>query len=244
MKTKHSRFYLLITIFMLVAVFLGFAHSFFLRTLFDQPVFLRNLPAIVYIHGGVMSIWYIMLVVQSALVNVKKVRLHMTLGWGLVANAVLIIISGFIVNAGVFPRWLALGFLDPDNEGMMRMAAGFWTFDQTALIPFGLMVALAVFQRKNIVIHRSMMLGASMLLLNPALFRMTGWMFPGFVLPSATLFYLLFPISLIVHDWIRHKKFPVYPFIVFLVVLVITILMIFLPATDFGMGLFKESILS
>jgi len=43
-----------------------------------------------------MSIWYIMLLVQSALVNVKKVKLHMTLGWGLVAIAFLIIISGLI----------------------------------------------------------------------------------------------------------------------------------------------------
>ncbi|MCC5927654.1 MAG: hypothetical protein JJU28_00260 [Cyclobacteriaceae bacterium] len=242
MTTHHSRFYLLITILSLVMVLLGFGHSFFLRSFIEQPFFLKDLPVVVYLHGGVMTIWYVMMVAQSALINVKKVKLHMAMGWGLVAIASFVIISGLIVNAGVFPRWLALGFLNPANEGMMRMAAGFWTYDQTALIPFGLMVATAVYNRKNMVIHRSMILGASILLLNPAIFRMTGWMFPSFVLPSATIIYLLFPISLMAHDWVRHKKFPVYPFIVLMAVIALAFLMIWLPSTDFGMNLFKQSI--
>jgi hypothetical protein len=242
MKNSHSPFYLIITILMLLVVFLGFGQSFFLRPLFEQPVFLKKMPAVVYVHGAIMTIWYVLLVVQSALVNVKKVKLHMTLGWGLVVCAGLIIISGLIVNAGVFPRWLALGMVDPNNEGMMSMFAFFWTYDQLAFLPFGLMVATAVYQRKNIALHRSMMLGASMLLLNPALFRMTGWMFPGFVMPSATLLYLLFPILLIAHDWHKHKKFPIYPFIGFLAIAVVTFLVIWLPSTSYWMEVFKKSI--
>jgi len=242
MKPQPTRFYLIITILMLVMVFLGFAHSFFLRPFIDQPFFLKELPFMVYLHGGVMTLWYVMMVVQSALVKVKKVKLHMTMGWGLVAIASLVIISGLIVNAGVFPRWLAIGFLDPANEGMMMMAAGFWTYDQTALVPFGLMVAIAVYQRKNLVIHRSMMLGAAMVLMNPAIFRMTGWLFPNFVLPSATLIYLLLPISLLAHDWVRYKRFPVYPFFVLMAVFILAFLMVWLPSTDFGMDLFKQSV--
>jgi hypothetical protein len=104
------------------------------------------------------------------------------------------------------------------------------------------MVATAVLKRKDMVCHRSMMLGASMLLVNPALFRMTGWMFPGFAMPIATLLYLLFPISLITYDWSKQKKFPIYPFIVFLSVVVIVFFMIWLPSTDYWMDLFKNSI--
>lgn len=242
MKPKHARFYLIITILSLLMVLLGFGKSFFLRPFFDQPAFLKDLPAAVYIHGALMTIWYIMLVAQSALVNAKKVKLHMTLGWGLVAVACLLIISGLIVNAGAFPRFIAVGFLEVANERMMRMAASFWTYDQTVFVPFGLMIATAVFKRKNIIIHRSMMLGASMLMLNPAIIRIAGWMFPGFALPAGTLIYLLFPISLIVHDWGRYKKFPLYPFIAFVAIIVITFLMIWFPSTDYGMDLFKKSI--
>jgi len=242
MKPQHTRFYLLLSILILLMVLLGFGHSFFLRAFVEQPYFLKELPTVVYLHGIVMTIWFVMIVVQSALVNVKQVKLHMTLGWGLVALAALVIITGLIVNAGVFARWLALGFLDPANEEMMLMAASFWTYDQTVLVPFGLMVATAVYKRKHVVIHRSMMLGASMLLLNPAIFRMTGWMFPGFVMPSAMLIYLLFPVMLLVHDWVRYKKFPLYPFIVLLAIVVIAFLMIWLPTTDFGMNMFKQSI--
>ncbi|HMO33035.1 MAG TPA: hypothetical protein PKE63_00990 [Lacibacter sp.] len=242
MKPKHARFYLIITILSLFMVLLGFGKSFFLRPFFEQPSFLKDLPTSVYIHGTLMTIWYIMLVAQSALVNVKKVKLHMTLGWGLVAVACLLIISGLIVNAGAFPRFIAVGFLDVASEGMMLMAASFWTYDQTVFVPFGLMIATAIFKRKNIIIHRSMMLGASMLMLNPAIIRMAGWMFPGFVLPAGTLIYLLFPISLIVHDWVRYKKFPLYPFIAFVAIIVITFLMIWLPSTDYGMDLFKRTI--
>lgn len=239
---NHSRFYLLITSLLLLVVILGFGKTFFLRPFFDQPVFLKELPAIVYIHGGIMTIWYVMLVVQSALVNVNNIKLHRTLGWGLVGTAVLIIVSGLMVNAGVFPRLIALGVLDPKNDGLMRMAASLWTYDQVALVPFGLMVATAILKRKDMVIHRSMMLGASMLLLHPALFRMAGWMFPGFAMPSATLIYFLFPILLIVYDWRKQKKFPVYPFIVLLSVVLVTVLIIWLPSKTYWMDLFKNSI--
>ena len=189
-----------------------------------------------------MTIWYIMLVIQSALVNVKNFKLHQNLGWGLIGIAILVIVSGLMVNSDVFPRWKALGIIDPTNEGMMRMFAFFWTFDMIAFVPFGLMVATAVVKRKNIALHRSMMLGASMLLLNPAIFRMTGWMFPGFVMPSATLLYLLFPIALILHDWVKFKKFPIYPFIAFLAIVVVTFLVIWLPSTDYWMNLFLKTL--
>lgn len=242
MKNRHSQFYLIITILIFLVVLLGFGKTFFLRPYFDQPNFLEELPVIVYIHGGIMTIWYIMLVIQSALVNVKNFKLHQNLGWGLIGIAILVIVSGLMVNSDVFPRWKALGIIDPTNEGMMRMFAFFWTFDMIAFVPFGLMVATAVVKRKNIALHRSMMLGASMLLLNPAIFRMTGWMFPGFVMPSATLLYLLFPIALILHDWVKFKKFPIYPFIAFLAIVVVTFLVIWLPSTDYWMNLFLKTL--
>ncbi|HMP30565.1 MAG TPA: hypothetical protein PKD85_13250, partial [Saprospiraceae bacterium] len=129
MKPKHSRFYLNITILLLVVVLLGFGKPFFLRAFFDQPTHLVTLPSSVYVHGGIMSLWYIMLVVQSALVNVKNVKLHKNIGWSLIVLALFIIISGLVVNAGVFPRLIALGVLDPKNESLIRMAASLWTYD-------------------------------------------------------------------------------------------------------------------
>jgi len=242
MKPKHARFYLIMTILLLVVVLLGFGKPFFLRAFFDQPIHLVTLPSSVYVHGGIMTLWFMMLVVQSALVNVRNVKLHKNLGWGLLVLSLLVIISGLVVNAGVFPRLIALGVLDPNNENLIRMAASLWTYDIIVLIPFSIMIGIAVLQRNNIIVHRSMMLGASMLLTNPAIFRMTGWMFPDFAMGSAILIYLLFPLMLLGYDWLRYKKFPLYAFIGLLAIVVVSLLMILLPATNFWMELFLKTI--
>jgi len=82
MKTQHSRFYLIITLLLLSVVLLGFGPRFFLRPFFEQPRHLQmeHLPIKFMLHGVLMTLWYVLLVTQSALVNTKNIHFHKRMG--------------------------------------------------------------------------------------------------------------------------------------------------------------------
>ena len=77
--SRERLFYTGIAIAMFAAVFLGFARSFFLRPWFpDVPA---PTETIFYVHGAVFTAWLVLLVVQPALVAVRRTDLHRKLGW-------------------------------------------------------------------------------------------------------------------------------------------------------------------
>src|SRR5215467_14842318 len=56
-----------------------------------------SLVALVLVHGTAMTAWLILFFVQSLLIPVRRLRLHMKLGWGAVAVASVVSVSGFMV---------------------------------------------------------------------------------------------------------------------------------------------------
>lgn len=239
---KNSRFYLLITILLLMVVLLGFGPRFYLRPFFDQPRHLQmdSLPILFVLHGVLMTAWYVLLVVQSALVNSNKIKWHMRLGWGLGVIAFLAVISAIPVMMGFAPRMLALGFLDVTNPDRFWFQNVQWTNDIFALVTFSSMVGIGFINRNNKALHRTMMLFASMAFTGPATGRMLEWMAPSLFLPVTVTIYLLFPLSFFIHDWIRYKKFPVYAFWGLLVLVFTMFLTFFLPSTEFWSQVFLK----
>lgn len=61
---------------MLAAVFVGFAHSYFLAGIFKAP--LPNL--LIHLHGAAFSCWILLLVTQTSLISAGRVDLHRRLG--------------------------------------------------------------------------------------------------------------------------------------------------------------------
>lgn len=240
MKTKHSRFYLLITILLFVVVLLGFGRTFFLRPFFPQPghLTMESLPTGIFMHGLLMTLWYVLLIAQSALVNVKKVYLHMKLGWALAAVAILLVVFAIPVMMGFAPRMLELGFLDLNNPDAVQFQNMLWTNDLTSIIVFISMVTIGMLNRKNIPLHRTMMLFSSMAFTAPASFRMLQWVLPKYAMPGMMLIFLLFPFSVLIHDWIQSKKFPKYAFWGFLALLFVILATFQLPTTEFWTAFF------
>lgn len=240
MKQPQSRFYLIITILLLLLVLLGFGPRFYLRPLFDQPRHLQmeQLPLYLILHGILMSLWYVMLVVQSALVNTKNIKLHMRLGVGLGGIALLAVIFAIPVMMGFAPRMMSLGFLDVDDTERIWLQNVMWTNDVLALITFSGMVSIGFYNRKNKALHRTMMLFASMAFTGPATGRMLEWMAPSLFMEGTVLLFVLFPTSVFVHDWVREKKFPKYPFWGLAVLILMIVLTFLLPATGFWTALF------
>jgi hypothetical protein len=69
-------FFTSMALVMLVTVFVGFAHTYYLAGIFRAPLPSR----IIHIHGAVFSCWILLLVAQTSLVSAGRVDIHRRLG--------------------------------------------------------------------------------------------------------------------------------------------------------------------
>ena len=77
----------------LIAVFVGFAHTYYLAGLFRAP--LPNL--LVHVHGAVFTLWILLFITQTSLVAAGRVDLHRRLGILGVVVACLLVVLGVLV---------------------------------------------------------------------------------------------------------------------------------------------------
>ena len=72
----QSKFFLGMSIVLLLFVLSGFAPTLYLRAFFDVP----PIPASIYLHGGILTGWFVWLVVQTSLVQTARTATHRRLG--------------------------------------------------------------------------------------------------------------------------------------------------------------------
>src|SRR5882762_3311370 len=89
----------------LAAVFLGFAHSYYLAGVFKAP--LPNL--IIHIHGAVFSSWILLLIAQTSLVAAGRIDLHRRLGLLGFGLACLVVTLGLMAATDSLVRNFAAG---------------------------------------------------------------------------------------------------------------------------------------
>jgi hypothetical protein len=248
MKQQHTRFYLIIASLLLLIVLLGFGPRFFLRPFFDQPKHMQmaELPIKFVLHGVLMTLWYMLLVLQSALINVKNLKLHMRMGWLMTGIAILVVLFAVPVMMGFAPRMLSLGFIDINKTETLKPQAWMWYNDVMALIGFATLVFIAILGRTKVELHRSFVLFASMMFMAPAIARMLEWMtkglsFMSFITIGLSIMFAL-PIAVVVHDWWRYKRFPIYPAIGLSLMIMFIVLNFIVPNTQWGMNLFLQHI--
>ncbi|WP_439568379.1 adenylate cyclase [Sphingopyxis sp.] len=129
-------------------------------------------PFWVHLHGGLMLAWLGLLVVQPTLVSRQNMALHRRLGW--TGATLAIIITGLGMFTGIAS--LVLGRFPPFFSPPYFLAL---TFIESLV--FGLMVWAAVRRRHTTAWHRRLMIGATIIILEPALGRilpmplMIGW---------------------------------------------------------------------
>jgi hypothetical protein len=115
-----------------------------------------------WIHGAAFSGWVIFFILQSALVRVRKVRVHRTLGWFGAALAAGMVVVGTVV-AVVMGRFDAVQLHQADPA---FLAIPF--FDMLA---FGTLVGLAILWRGKPEMHRRLLVLATCGLLDAAFGR-------------------------------------------------------------------------
>jgi hypothetical protein len=120
-------------------------------------------PLLLWFHGAVFTAWIVLFIAQSALVRVRKVSLHRTLGWFGAVLAAIMVISGFIVSVVMLRFEMAM--LHRKN------VAPFLSILWCDMIIFGGCMALAVYFRKRPDYHRRLVFMASCQLMQAAFVR-------------------------------------------------------------------------
>jgi hypothetical protein len=140
-------------------IFAGFARTFYLRSISGAP----PLSTLLFVHGIVMTAWFVLFIVQVRLVAARRTGLHRRLGvFGLVL-AVLVIGVGIAAAIDAGRRGSSPA---PGVSPLMFMAIPL--FDMPV---FAVLVGVALWHRRRPDIHKRLMLLATLGLLTPGIAR-------------------------------------------------------------------------
>jgi uncharacterized membrane protein YozB (DUF420 family) len=160
--TPERRFFTLMSIAMLVAVYVGFARSFFLRPLF--PEWQAPAEPVFYVHGAFFTAWMVLLVTQALLIATRRVDLHRRLGMGGAALAVGMVALGLLGSLVAASR--PTGFNGVPVPPLQFLVVPF--FD---LVCFTIFFSLAIAHRGDAQSHKRLMLLATISMLGAAFAR-------------------------------------------------------------------------
>lgn len=173
----------------LVTVWLGFS-----KTYYAAGMMRAHLPApIIHVHAAVMTLWLLTLAVQTSLVSIRRIKLHIAVGlWGF-GLAASILPIGMLAAVNALRRDMT-----PPGSGLSPLT--FFIVPISALLSFAVLAAWSYAVRRKPEQHKRLILLATIPLLDAAIGR-----FP-FTLGIATTplaqFLLLssLPATMVVYD--------------------------------------------
>ena len=187
LRTFLSRyFYLSMALTMAVLVVWGFSHTVNANLFHANP----PRPLLLWVHGAAFSTWVVFFIAQSALVRVRKVRVHRFLGWFGAGLAAVMVALGFTI-AVVMARF---------DSSVLHMsdADAFLSIPFTDMIVFGPCMALAIYWRKRPEYHRRLVFIATCELMDAAIGRFDFWFNHNLFYPGLDLLIVLG----MVRDWV------------------------------------------
>jgi hypothetical protein len=148
---RERLFYLIASLLMIAGVAVGF-RMFYMHGLNDagQSVTWQTAP-LVYIHGGLMTCWMVLFLLQCALVVKGNRRLHMRLG------GAAIVLYAVIVPIGAITALLQIHYADPQSFppfGPYR----FLILPLAEIANFTLFVGAGFLFRRTPALHRALMM--------------------------------------------------------------------------------------
>lgn len=185
-------FHLGMTLVMAFFVFAGFGMTYFFplaRGSFPPA------PPVVHLHGVVFSTWMLLFVVQAALVNVRNVALHRSLGMYGIAHATAVLFTGALITL------LGIRNVDAAASSPSFLDAMYLSF--AALSGFALLFTLALRNTRRPEIHRRLMLYAILPLMPPGVNRFFMVPFGLDYIPVVPLYLTLDGLALVMllHEW-------------------------------------------
>jgi hypothetical protein len=150
-------FFVIMASAVVIAVFVGFAPTFYLRSSFVQD---RPMSVLLHVHGVVFSAWVITFLVQTLLIARGSRRLHQRFGWiaaGIAAAMVILVLAAMVEELR-----RVHGFPPPP------LALALSLFD---IVVFAILVTAAIRNRRWPDWHKRLILSATIVLLGAPMFR-------------------------------------------------------------------------
>ena len=146
----------------LIAVFAGFARTYFLAGVFRAP--LPNL--LIHVHGAVFTLWIILFVSQTGLVAARRLPLHRRLGLLGFGLGVLMVVLGVLAASDRLARQVG----ESANAAPKDVRA-FYAVAMGDMLMFATFILLGYLHRSNPAVHKRLMLFATFALLDAAFDR-------------------------------------------------------------------------
>jgi hypothetical protein len=166
-----------LSVLMVLAVFVGFSRSYYLKGLYGTPA----LPTLFHIHGLLFTGWMVLLVVQTGLVASRRVAVHRRLGVAGGVLAALMTAAALAMTIDLARRSSAA----PTNDALAFVIIPFFT-----VIVFPVLVGAALFYRREPAVHKRLMLIATLELATAGVARIPG-------AGSIPLFFILTDVGLV-----------------------------------------------
>jgi hypothetical protein len=159
-RRRARLFFPLVAGVLLIALLVGFAKSFFLRSLFEVP----PIPFYLYVHGVVLTAWYGLVVAQTWLVAAHRTDLHRHVGVAAVTVAFLVVPISAFVLVQYIPRALARG---RELDFIRSLVLG----DSLGLLLFAIAVAAGFHFRRRADVHKRLMIASCFAIYGPVFAR-------------------------------------------------------------------------
>ena len=198
--TMSRRFYTWFIVCAFLIVFAGFAHTFYLRTVFDTA----TLPLRLHLHGLLFTAWFLLFFAQARLIARHRVDLHRKLG---IMGAFLAPLCTAVAIEVSFHAGRRAFLAHPASIGNLTRP---FAMDFGTALEFLALVAIALYLRRHPQAHKRVMLLACCSILFPAIGRIP--LSSNTVLFDAVGFWGLIaiteipPLTCVLYDTIRHRR--------------------------------------
>jgi len=159
--STHRAFFTGLSLAMVVAVFVGFSRSYYLKSHYGTP----ELPALFHVHGLLFTTWMLFLVVQTGLVAARRTPLHRRLGVAGGVLAAAMTVAAMAMTMDLARRSAAA----PTDEGLAFTIVPF-----ASVIVFPVLVGFALLYRRQPEVHKRLMLIATLELVTAGVARIPG----------------------------------------------------------------------
>ena len=211
-RTPHrGRFFVAMSVAAAVTVFLGFARTYYLKSVFPTPSF----PLLFHVHGALFTAWMILLVLQASLAASRRIALHRRVGaiGGLLVVPMLI--SGSLAAIAAARGEAPISAAALRGETTLTVAALALPPLEAMVVPLTTMLLFGVFAGAGLAyrtrpdVHKRLMLLATFAMLPAAVGRAMGRLLGP---THPTLFFdaiVFFLLAIVIHD--RRKLGRVHP---------------------------------
>jgi hypothetical protein len=193
--TSHRRFYLWFAVSAVLIIFAGFAHTYYLRLVFETT----GLPLLLHLHGFLFTAWFVLFFAQARLVARHRVDLHRKLG---VVGAVLAPLCACVAIGVSFNAGRRSFLADPTS--LTNLTRPFAMDFGTSLM-FLVLVTIALYLRRRPEIHKRLMVLACCSILLPAIGRIP-FLFDTVGFWGLVAITEVPPLACIVYDTIKHRR--------------------------------------